>query len=361
MRQMAAMRRLIAGGGQLLVRVLDGTLERLELCRLTLNRELTTADAEACFRYAHTIKSEARAFDLGALGTAASLLEDKVLELRRWLRERAAAPPRQLLTELRECLDRVGHAVQRSSELLVEASPIGPAILEQVTVRRRDVDALVNLAGDDADELGLIVRQLASRPFGESTYNLAEAVVQWAIRSRKRAQLVCEGGDVMVPPHLARALPGVLAHLVRNAIAHGIETPDQRQRSGKSEVGMVVLRASPGERGPTIVVEDDGGGLDQDSIRRRAAELGLDVGAKVADLVLAHGLTTRDSAEDLAGHGVGLSAVKSELDSVGYAVDLEWQAGTGTTVTLRPTSRAAPSSAPKRETLAPRQWTSGQS
>jgi len=335
-RQMAAMRRLIAGGGQLLVRVLDGARERLGFCRETLQRELTLADAEAFFHHAHTIKGEARAFDLGALGTEASLLEDKVAELRRWLRERAAAPPRPLLAELGECLDRTERAVQRAAELLVEASPIGPAILEQVTVRRSDIDALLTLAGERRDQLGRVVSRLASRPFGESTFNLAEAVVQWATRSGKRARLACEGGDVMVPPALARVLPGVLSHLVRNAVAHGIEAPEERQRAGKLDTGLVVLRAVPGERGPVIAITDDGRGMDRDAVRNRAVELGLDANMPAADLVLIHGLTTRDRAEDLAGRGVGLSAVRAELESAGYAVTLTSESGRGTIVTLRP-------------------------
>jgi two-component system, chemotaxis family, sensor kinase CheA len=336
LRQMAAMRRLIAGGGQLLVRVLDGARERLGLCREMLERPLAVTDAEAFFHYAHTIKGEARAFDLGALGTEAALLEDKVAELRRWLREHTAPPPRPLMAELGECLDRAERAVQRAAELLVEASPIGPAILEQVTVRRTDIDALLELVGERRDQLGRVVSRLASRPFGESTFNLAEAAVQWAMRSGKRARLACEGGDVMVPPALARVLPGVLSHLVRNAVAHGIEAPEERERAGKAETGLVVLRASSGERGPVIAIEDDGRGIDQDAVRRRAGELGLDATASPAELVLSHGLTTRDTAEDLAGRGVGLSAVRAEVEKAGYSVTLTSESGRGTTVTLCP-------------------------
>ena len=243
----------------------------------------------------------------------------------------------------------------------VEASPIGRAALDQISVQRAAVLSVLELTrrpggggtpgGSGApmsprDEALLrAVTRLASRPFGESTAGLVDAAPTWAAKEGKQVQMDVEGREVRVPPALAKVLGGALTHLVRNAVAHGIEPPARREALGKPPIGIIHTLAVAGARGPTITVEDDGQGLDLQRIADRASELGLaPIAGNVAELVFASGVTTAASGNTLAGRGVGLSAVRADLEPVGYMVEIESERGRFTRVVLKPRSNAATSS-----------------
>src|SRR5262249_32296420 len=146
-----------------------------------------------------------------------------------------------------------------------------------VTVLRSDILDLMALVGDDRGPLGEVASRLASRPLGEATANLVDLVPTWAEREGKRARLQVEGREVRLPPQLARVLGGVLTHLIRNAIVHGIELPEARTAAGKSAIGLIQVTAADGDSGPVITVEDDGQGLDLAQITERAVAIGENV------------------------------------------------------------------------------------
>jgi len=141
---------------------------------------------------------------------------------------------------------------------------------------------------------------------------------------------------VRVSPALSRVMNGVLVHLVRNCIAHGIELPARRRALGKEETGLIQIVATVGASGPVIVVEDDGGGLDQRRIAERARLLGLDESVAASELVFSSGLSTADAGGDLAGRGVGLSAARAELADVGYSIEVESGDGEFTRFVIHP-------------------------
>lgn len=335
-KQMAAMRRLVAGGGQLLVSVLDRARERLAGCDdlvQTTEGMLETSFVEQLFSHAHSVKGEARAFDLSLLESGAAELEDFLAILRGRIREGRAPQVSEVRPELLRRIATAREAVSGAATMLVQASPIGAAILEQVTVQRGDVERLLALAGKRPDEVGKLVNRLASRPFGETLLGLAEAVPRWAIREGKRARIDILGKEVVVPPRVAAVLPDVMTHLVRNALAHGIEPTSDRVASGKEEVGTIRIAAEETSSGPEFTVEDDGRGLDEVALRMKAKELGI-AESDTARLAFARGLSTADLGA-LAGHGVGLGAVETDLASVGYAVTLQ-DGGSGLRVKLSP-------------------------
>jgi chemotaxis protein histidine kinase CheA len=231
--------------------------------------------------------------------------------------------------------------IDEGAEVFVAASPIGRAALEQLTVQRPDVQRLTELAEARRDPaLSEAVARLGARPFGEATASLIDMAPTWGDREGKHVLLDVDGREVRVPPGLARVLGAVLTHLVRNAIAHGIEPPAQRAEAGKPLVGTIRVVAREGERGPTIVVEDDGRGLDVTAIGERAAQLGVEVGGKdargLAELAFVAGLSTAEHGGTLAGRGVGLGAVREDLARAGYAIDVVSERGKLTRFTMRP-------------------------
>jgi two-component system chemotaxis sensor kinase CheA len=349
-KRMAAMRRLVAGGAQLFIRYIKVArervtrfFERLDEDALSL-QPLDLATVEEIFRHVHTMKGEARAFDLLELEAAFEVLEDTLAALRRngeALAERDVAD--DAASAIRAGLFRAEAAVDRARQDFVAASPIGNAALEQASVQRADLDAVLALAGDHDDELTHAIKRLAARPFGEALATIAERAPDWAARDGKRVELVVEGREVRIPPALSDVLGGVMTHLVRNAVAHGIETEAERTAAGKPSVGSIWASAQEGANGPVIVVEDDGAGIDLERVVLRARALGLvdessndALPADASELVFLPGLSTRDASDGLAGRGVGLDAVRAYVREAGYTVHFVTEKGNGTKFVIEP-------------------------
>jgi len=159
----------------------------------------------------------------------------------------------------------------------------------------------------------------------------------------KKVQLQMEGADTELDRTMIEAMRDPLTHLVRNAVDHGIESPEQRSAAGKSTEAVVYLRAHHEEGQVHIEVEDDGRGIEVAAVRRKAVSSGLLSAAdartlsdeRVWGLIFAVGFSTRDEVTELSGRGVGMDVVKTDVERVGGRVEIHSAAGKGTRVTLR--------------------------
>lgn len=130
---------------------------------------------------------------------------------------------------------------------------------------------------------------------------------------------------------------GAMIHAVRNAVDHGVESPDERAAAGKPAVAKLTLSARRADGELTITLADDGRGLDWDRVRAKAAQLGLPHATR-ADLTTAlfhDGLSTRDQASELSGRGVGLAALRAAVLDAGGSIDVESALGAGTQFRFR--------------------------
>jgi two-component system chemotaxis sensor kinase CheA len=336
--QLAAMRRVLAGGGQVFVRFLAATRERLAQAEAGL-RSSATLDGElveGVFRFVHTLRAEARSFSM-------TRVEALSLELEMELSGARHAPnDANLRVVAREKLMRgfaeLTRELDRAETLFVQSSPIGRRVLEQITVSRGDVEELFRRFGNRRDELGKLAMRLAARPFGELVSTLPDNVARWAEREDKQVALAVTGREVLVPAPLCERLSGILAHLLRNAVAHGIEAPAERRAADKPESGRVDLRCLETPEGVRIEVVDDGAGFDVDALRQKANS--LDANEQGIELAFLTGVSTRDTPDELAGHGVGLGAVYGELAAMGYIVNLASERGRGARVLIHPRASA---------------------
>jgi len=152
----------------------------------------------------------------------------------------------------------------------------------------------------------------------------------------KRVEIIFEVGTAEATAEVLGAIDTAVLHLVRNAIDHGIETPDERLKSGKSPVG--VIRVHCGAQGDELVatVSDDGRGVSMDEVRARAIDMRLiapsetDISERWFDIVCQPGFTTRSEASDVSGRGVGLDAVRVGILDVGGVVSATTTTGRGT-------------------------------
>jgi two-component system chemotaxis sensor kinase CheA len=132
-----------------------------------------------------------------------------------------------------------------------------------------------------------------------------------------------------------------LMHLVRNAISHGLESPDERAASGKSPVGTITLRAFTMAEMAVIEVEDDGRGIDRQKIAERAYHMGLLAENTILnddallDLICSPGFSTRDEADRTSGRGVGMAVVQNMVLGLGGAFTIDTEVGRGTRFTVQ--------------------------
>lgn len=225
---------------------------------------------------------------------------------------------------------------------------------------------LVELAGDTGEMLEQLSRVLdgvgeEGRQISKISSSLQRTVsamrlqsvdtlfrrLQRAIRDAARSadrnvEVVSVGGDVQLDRGLIESLYGPLLHVVRNAVSHGIESQEDRARAGKTPTGRITLEALQRQGAVEIVVRDDGRGLNFEAIRAKAERLGmLSPGASVArdelaGMIFRPGFSTQEQVTDLAGRGIGMDVVASEVEHLRgtVAVDSKDGAGTNFAITL---------------------------
>ena len=346
-KEMAAMKKLLSGGAQLFIAFMQSASDRLEAFGSDLGptpREVNAHEVEVLFQHAHTVKGEAKAFELADLEAVCHELEEKLTDLREPAKARGTASTAEVHAEIVQGIAAARLHIASVRQKFIDQSPIGALVLEQVTVNRGDVEALEQVVrelqareeGAKLQNVAKIAARLASRPFGEAVGRLQDGIPAWAAQLEKRANFVVDGKDVLIPPGLMKILPGCLTHMVRNCLAHGIEHPAHREDAGKDPCGQIRVSCMPGSVGPNILVEDDGGGLKLDRLREKATEQGLRFQpGREWELIFASGMSTADHVDDISGRGVGMAAVKSDLERAGYELDVHSTAGKGTVFLIR--------------------------
>jgi two-component system, chemotaxis family, sensor kinase CheA len=163
-----------------------------------------------------------------------------------------------------------------------------------------------------------------------------------SMSERKIVRLSLEGTDTEIDRNILQAISDSLIHLVRNAVAHGIEEAPSRIAKGKPEEGTITLSAVSESETVIIRIKDDGSGIDTERIREKAVQKGIlsvqDAGAMntrdLTNLIFAPGFSTGDEVTAISGRGVGLDVVKRSVESIGGSVVVESFPGEGTIISL---------------------------
>jgi chemotaxis protein histidine kinase CheA len=213
---------------------------------------------------------------------------------------------------------------------------------------QRRIERIMNALSDLRSEQEQLNRDLQRTilhtrtvPFGQVSQRLQRIVRQTAKQVFKQVQLDIVGEDIPVDAELLERIVEPLAHLLRNAIDHGIEAPQERVALGKSEQGRIVLRVGLQGDAATIELQDDGRGLDLEAIRARAISAGL-LGAEQAvderqltRLILLPGFSTRRTASEVSGRGIGMDVVNQRISALRGTLAITTEFGLGTRVQLR--------------------------
>ncbi|KAF1686502.1 hypothetical protein B1992_08105 [Pseudoxanthomonas broegbernensis] len=205
----------------------------------------------------------------------------------------------------------------------------------------RQYDVLLQQQSRVSSELqdGLMSARMV--PFDSVVPRLRRVVRQAGHDTRKQVQLKLDGTHGELDRNVLDRMVAPLEHMLRNSVAHGLETPKERRDNGKSEDGTITIALR--HEGSEIVlrVSDDGRGLDRAAIRRRAEARGLlKPGAVLTDveldsLIFESGFSTSERVSQLAGRGVGMDVVRNEVRQLGGTVEIDSVPGKGVVFTLR--------------------------
>jgi two-component system chemotaxis sensor kinase CheA len=183
------------------------------------------------------------------------------------------------------------------------------------------------------------VTRLRLVQLGPSLERFRRAVRDLSRGAGKEVDLVTDADDVEADVALSEALSAPLLHMVRNAIDHGIETPERRRELGKDPVGRITLRARHDGHYVVVDVIDDGAGMDRKKLLARAHELGIPLSdpddASIDELAFASGLSTSDEVTSLSGRGIGMDVVRRDIEAMRGSVSVQNAPGRGLTVSIR--------------------------
>lgn len=368
-----------------------GRLDRIVETLLALENGSAQADAlDVLFRDTHTLKGAAGMVGLDDIGALAHVMEDLLSHARddgalpgglidpmlrsadalRRHAEGDGEPIAPLIAELTAArMAEDAPTAQPDPEPEPEPEPMPtPAPATQSAGRERrsirvpaeKIDTLLDLVGETVLHRRRLEHELAARggvkrlvsdeldvgerllddlkgaaiamrtlPLSSIVSPLPRAVRDLAGETGKEVELVVEGADTELDRVILERLPELLVHLLRNAIAHGIEAPDERQRVGKPPRGRLQLRAE--QRGGTVevTVADDGRGV-SDKVLAEASRIG-----SLTEVLTRPGFSTAEEVSAISGRGVGLDAVKEQVEACGGSLEVRSERGEGTAVILR--------------------------
>jgi two-component system, chemotaxis family, sensor histidine kinase and response regulator PixL len=232
-----------------------------------------------------------------------------------------------------------------------ELSLLSQEVMETI-VQVQEVTTDIQLSIDDTDQfarkltktskqLQRKLTQVRMRPLSDIVDRFPRALRDLSVEYGKNVQLKIEGATTLIERSILESLNEPLMHLLRNAFDHGIEDPATRRACGKSEQGLIEIKASHQGNRTIITLKDDGRGIALDKIRSRAIAMGLEptllaqaTDEELLSLIFEPGFSTSDQVTSLSGRGVGMDVVRSNLKQVRGDIKVDTVPGAGTTFTL---------------------------
>lgn len=255
---------------------------------------------------------------------------------------------RQVVRTVRIDVEKLDNLMNLVGELVIERTRLdrfAHVVGEQLgnDEMLETLEGITNHLGQVTGDLQEQIMKARMLPIAQVFNRFPRMVRDLAHKLGKEIELVIEGRETELDRNVIEVIGDPLLHLVRNAIDHGIEAPDERVRHGKPGRGIVSLRACHQENHIVIRVEDDGRGMDPEVLRRKAIDKGImdeETARRMRDaealhLIFIPGFSTAENVTDLSGRGVGGDVVKNQIESFGGTVDVESTPGKGSCFTIK--------------------------
>jgi len=187
------------------------------------------------------------------------------------------------------------------------------------------------------------VMKTRMQPIGNIWSKFPRTARDVAVNCGKQVRIEMEGKETELDKTILEAIKDPLTHLLRNAVDHGIETPEARRAAGKNPEGRIYLHAFHEGGQVNIEISDDGGGLNVEKLRQKAIQKGAVTAEQAAalgergifNLIFLPGFSTAEKVTNVSGRGVGMDVVKTNVEKIGGTVDIQSRPGAGTTVRMK--------------------------
>jgi HPt (histidine-containing phosphotransfer) domain-containing protein len=290
-------------GSDLVARVLDSEISNEELLRAL-----------------HTLKGNSLSFGLESVSSLCHAIETAMVE-----------EPSRARDDLIPLGERWGRMTSGLNRLLGKRR----RIIEMTPEQHAEIER-AGRSGASREEILRMIHELTLEPVDHRLRRLADQAQSIAMRLEKPIAVELEHDDLYLDGRRWSPLWSTLGHALRNAIDHGIEDAAARVAAGKTTPGRIVLRAHRDTGGITVEVEDDGGGIDWEALRRCGRDRGLptDTEGQLVEVLFHDGVTTAVQVTTLSGRGVGMAALRAAVTTLGGRIAVHSRRGLGTRIAM---------------------------
>lgn len=251
-----------------------------------------------------------------------------------------AAHARAEQSSIRVSVEKIDRIVNLVGELVVAQAMLQQAAGTGAAQQDEHLTHSLSILDRNTRELQQAVMSIRMMPMEFVFNRFPRLVYDVSTQLGKKVQLRTQGHETELDKEMIELLIDPLTHVVRNAIDHGVETPEERRIAGKPETGTVLMRAT--HRGGSVIIEvsDDGCGLDRERILAKARELGMAASDAMSDsevwaLIFEAGFSTAKEVTQLSGRGVGMDVVRRNIGALGGNVSVSSVRGEGTTLSIQ--------------------------
>ncbi|MEO1042863.1 MAG: chemotaxis protein CheA [Pseudomonadota bacterium] len=237
-------------------------------------------------------------------------------------------------------LARVDRLINLVSELVISQSMLSQAVEDQQDIGTSSLSSGLDEFRQLTRELQESVMAIRAEPVKSLFMRMSQIVRSTAASTGKKVKLVTEGDSTEVDKTVIERLAEPLTHMIRNAIDHGVESPEKRQEVGKDEQGIVHLSAEHHSGRVVLQIKDDGAGVNREKVREIAIRKGIIAEDAILSesetdaLLFAPGFSTADTISQVSGRGVGMDVVKREINALGGRITISSVPGEGSTFTI---------------------------
>ena len=237
------------------------------------------------------------------------------------------------ISQLDKVMNLVGELVLARNQIIANTTQFDQAALMTASQRLNIITT----------ELQESVMKTRMQPIGNVWGKFPRIVRDVSHELHKKVRLIMEGQSTELDRTIIEAIKDPLTHIVRNSIDHGIESAEKRRAAGKSEEGLLSLRAYHEGGQVNIEIMDDGGGINLERVKAKAISQNLLTAERAAalserealNLIFLPGLSTAEKITNVSGRGVGMDVVKTNIEKIGGSIDLQTQPGQGTTLKIK--------------------------
>ncbi|MEL6677392.1 MAG: chemotaxis protein CheA [Pseudomonadota bacterium] len=247
-----------------------------------------------------------------------------------------ATPAKGVAKSLRVEIPRIDRLVNLVGEIVITQAALAQNVVELNGTGSQALATTIEAMSRQTRELQESVMAIRAQPVKSVFSRMPRVVRDLSDKLEKKARLVLSGEHTEVDATVIEELAEPLTHMLRNSMDHGLETPEERLATGKTEVGTITLSAEHRGERVVITLTDDGRGIDRDRVRRKAEENGLiteddPLTPEDVDMLIFHpGFSTAQEVSSVSGRGVGMDVVKRKIQSLGGRCSLINQPGQGT-------------------------------